>query len=212
MKMIRILCLCFWGFVLSQVPSQCAQSPTWWTNLPPVVASHGHSDWTDQPSAGTDTAPVVTNAPSVWTNLLHGNGKAGRYSPWGTNVWWTNATAFTNAAPSHTAAGNKHGIIPPGQNPSATLPRDVQTLLKQFQQQRNQLMNGLQNATDSQRQQILQQLEQVRDQLQSQLQSITTQAREQALDMRGQFGRNFAPGHSSGGGSTSSGHGGKPRD
>jgi type II secretory pathway pseudopilin PulG len=87
----------------------------------------------------------------------------------------------------------------------------LQTLLQQFQQQRNQLMNRLQAATDAQRQQVLQQLEQVRDQLQSQLQAISAQARDQALDMRGQFGGHFAPGNSSGGGPASSGHGGKPR-
>jgi molecular chaperone GrpE (heat shock protein) len=88
----------------------------------------------------------------------------------------------------------------------------VQTLLQQFQLQRKQLISSLQTATDAQRQQILQQLESVRDQLQSQLQAITAQAREQAVDMRGQFGRNFGPGNSSGGGPSSSGHGGKPRD
>jgi hypothetical protein len=72
-------------------------------------------------------------------------------------------------------------------------------------------MNGLQAATDAQRQQVLQQLEQLRDRLQSQLQALTALARDQALDMRGQFGRNFAPGNSSGGGPASSGHGGRPR-
>jgi hypothetical protein len=91
------------------------------------------------------------------------------------------------------------------------MPRDVQTLLQQFQQQRDQLVNGLQAATGAGRQQVLGQLEQIRDQLQGQLQAITAQARDQALDMRGQFGGNFAPGSSSGGGPTSSGHGGKPR-
>ncbi|MGA2657608.1 MAG: hypothetical protein ABSH34_08815 [Verrucomicrobiota bacterium] len=180
MKMIRILCLCFWGFVLSQVPSQvCAQS----TNPPPL--------------------------PAVWTNLLHGI--ANGYSWWGTNVWWTNHTAFTNTAPPPRAATNRYGIIPPGLAPPTTLPRDMQTLLQQFQQQRRQLMNGLQAATDAQRQQVLQQLEQLRDRLQSQLQALTALARDQALDMRGQFGRNFAPGNSSGGGPASSGHGGRPR-
>jgi hypothetical protein len=210
MKKLAVVGLGLLGFVLSQMPSQCAQSLTWWTNLPPAVDTHGHSDWTDHPSNGKSTPPVVTNAPSVWTNLLHG--ATGRGSAWGSNQWWTNYAAFTNTSPPSRATDNRFGTIPPGQTPSATLPRDVQALLKQFQQQRNQVMSGLQNATDSQRQQILQQLEQVRDQLQSQLQSITTQAREQALDMRGQFGPHFAPGGSSGGGSTSSGHGGKPRD
>ena len=216
MKKFAIVGLSLLGFVLSQAPSQVCAQPTniWWTNLPPIippiiVLTNWPPDWTNQPPASTNTPPVLTNAPSVWTNLSHGI--TSPFSGWGTNVWWTNHTAFTNTAPPPWAATNRCGIIPPGQAPPLTLPRDMQTLLQQFQQQRNQLMNGLQAATDAQRQQVLGQLESVRDQLQSQLQAITAQAREQALDMRGQFGGNFAPGNSSGGGPTSSGHGGKPR-
>jgi hypothetical protein len=161
------------------------------------------------PSPVCAQSPGPPPLPPVWTNLLHGI--SNDYSWWGTNVWWTNHTAFTNSVPPPGVTTNRYGIISPGQAPPTTLPRDLQTLLQQFQQQRNQLLNGLQAATDAQRQQVLQQLEQVREQLQSQLQAITAQAREQALDMRGRFGGNFAPGNSSGGGPASSGHGGKPR-
>jgi uncharacterized protein (DUF1800 family) len=196
------------GVVLSQAPSAVRAQAVWWTNPPPVVVTNLGPDWTHQHPGRTNAAPVVTTPP-VWTNLLHGI--TSPYA-WGTSVWWTNSTAFTNPAPSRTVATNNgHGIIAPGQTPSTTLPRDVQTLLQQFQQQRKQLMNSLQEATDAQRQQILQQLQSVRDQLLNQLQAITTQAREQAVDMRGQFGGHFAPGNSSGGGPGSSGHGGKPR-
>ncbi len=130
-----------------------------------------------------------------------------------TNGWWTNQTRFTNrSAPPKFSTNNTHGIISPGQTPSATLPNSVQTLLQQFQQQRNQLMNNIQGLTEEQRQAVLGQLQQLRDQLQSQLQAITDQAREQAVNMRSQFGGHFAPGGSSGGGPGSSGHGGRPRN
>jgi len=153
--------------------------------------------------------PILTNTPSVWSNLLHGI--INRPPVVGTNPGRTNQTALTNMPPPASGRTNSHGVIPPGQNPSPTLPRDVQTIVQQFQQQRAQLMNNLQAATDAQRQQVLGQLEQLRDQLQAQLEAITAQAREQALDMRSHFGGHFAPGNGSGGGLTPTGHGGKPR-
>ncbi len=218
MKKSAVACFCLLGFVLSQVPSQVSAQLTspapmrvGGTKLPPIAAPPSPLDWTNQSPTSTGTPPVLTNTPPVWTTLLHGI--ANLYPWWGTNVWWTNHTAFTNAAPAQSTATHTHGrgIIPPGYTPPPTLPRDVQTLVQQFQQQRTQLMNSLQAATDAQRQQILGQLEQLRDQLQTQLQAITAQAREQALDMRSQFGGHFGPGNSSGGGPTSPGHGGKPR-
>jgi len=168
MKKIAIVCLCLSGVMLSQMPSEVRAQP------------------------------VLTNTPSVWTNLLRGT--ASRNSPLGTALSGTNHTALANAAPLPTAKSNKHSIIRPGQALPTTLPKDVHSLVQQFQQQQNLLLAS----TGPQRQQLLEQLQQMRDQLQA-------QAREQALDMRSQFGGNFAPGNVAGGGVTSSGHGGRPR-
>jgi hypothetical protein len=88
----------------------------------------------------------------------------------------------------------------------------VQSLSRRFQQEQNTLRAKLQaDATPAQREQVLRQLEQMRDLLKSQLGDMAAQAREQALDMRLQFGGNFAPGNAAGGGAASSGHGGRPR-
>jgi len=204
MKRIIIVCLYLLGFALSQAPSVvCAQStnaaPHWWTNLP--------SDWTNHPPAWTNVPPILTNLPPAWTNILRG---LRNRSPWGTNMWWTNRLSFTNSLPPR-AITNRHGIILPGKTAPPDLPRDVQALLQQFQQERNQLASSLQGATDAQRQQILQQLSQMRDQLQAQLKDMTQRNREQLDDMRKAFGQHFGPGNAPGGGSTPTGHGGKPQ-
>ncbi len=135
--------------------------------------------------------PVLTNTPAIWTKLLHGG---------------TNHAASTKAAPSPTVKNDK-SVIRPKQALPTTLPKDVHSLLQQFQQQQNLLLAS----RGEQRQQLLAQLEQLRDQLKAQLSDIQAQAREQALDMRSQFGGNFAPGSAAGGGAVSSGHGGRPR-
>jgi hypothetical protein len=156
--------------------------------------------------------PNLTNLPPAWTNLLQGitNG----YPWWGTNMWWTNHSAFTNGPPPTRRGTNFTGVIRPAQAPAASLPGDVQSILQLFQSYRTNLLNQLPTATAKQRQQILQQLEAVRQQLQTQLQAILAQAREQADDMRGRFGGHFGgqgPGSGSGGGPGSTGHGGRPR-
>ena len=179
MKRFAIVCLYLLGFVLLYVPSRVCAQP------------------------------ILTNTPSVWTNLLHGTTNRGNGG--GHHTGSTNHTTVPTKPPPGRGHGNSHGIIPPGQTPSPSLPTDVQTLLKQFQQQRAQIQSSLQNTTDAQRQQILQNLEALRDQMQAQLQAITAEAREQALDMRSQFGPGFKPGNSSGGGVNPTGHGGKPR-
>jgi hypothetical protein len=102
-------------------------------------------------------------------------------------------------------------VIAPGQSPPPNLPKDVQALLGQFQQQRNQLMSNLQGATEAQRQQVLGQLGQLREQLQAQIEGMRRQAKSQVVDMRQQFAGHFGPGNASQGGSASPGHGGKPR-
>ncbi len=192
MKRFASIGLCLLGVLLSQAP-QCARAQT---------AVGG-------PPNGP---PVLTNTPPAWTNLLQG--VTNRYPWWGTNVWWTNSAARTNLPAPFRHATNATGVIHPNQNPSASLPVDVQTLLQQFQAYRTNLLNKLPGATEAQRQQILQQLEGQRQKLQAQLQAILAQAREQANDMRGQFGSHFGgagPGSGSGGGPGSSGHGGRPR-
>lgn len=124
--------------------------------------------------------------------------------------WWTNTSSLTNL-PAVRGKKKTQGVIPHGKNAASDLPKDVQSLIQQFQQESKQLMNSLQGANDAQRQQVLQQLSQLRDQLQGQLRDMTQQARDQALDMRSRFGGNFGPGNAPGaGGPPTSGHG-KPR-
>lgn len=188
MKRCVIIGLCLLGLLLPQAP-YCARAQT-----------------------AIGGPPNLTNLPPAWTNLLQGI--TNRYPWWGTNMWWTNHSAFTNQPPPPKRATNATGVIHPAQLPSPALPGDVQALLQAFQSYRTTLLNKLPGATAAERQQVLQQLEAVRQQLQSQLQAILAQAREQANDMRGQFGGHFGgqgPGGGSGGGPGSSGHGGRPR-
>jgi uncharacterized membrane protein YccC len=123
----------------------------------------------------------------------------------------TLAKAATKAAPVPANRAKKQSIIPPAQPVPKTLPKDVQALVKQYQQERERLMNSLKGASDAKRQQVLRDLARVREELQGQLQEITAQAREQAMDMRSRFGGDFAPGSAAAGVPTSSGHGGRPR-
>ena len=148
-----------------------------------------HAFGLDEPVAGNNQSP-------------HGGGHhTGR----------TNQTTVTSTPPPGRRHGNPHGIIPPGQTPSLSLPKDVQTIVQQFQQQRTQLQSSLEDRPWPNASKSWQQLEALRDQLQAQLQAITAQAREQALDMREQFSPGFAPGKGSGSGVNPTGHGGKPR-
>ena len=179
MKRFAIVCLYLLGFVLLYVPSRVGAQP------------------------------ILTNTPSVWTNLLQGT--TNRHTVGGHHPGRTNQTTVTSTPPPGRRHGNPHGIIPPGQTPSLSLPKDVQTIVQQFQQQRAQLQSSLEDSTVAQRKQILQQLEALRDQLQAQLQAITAQAREQALDMREQFSGRYPPANGSGSGVNPTGHGGKPR-
>jgi hypothetical protein len=69
----------------------------------------------------------------------------------------------------------------------------VQSVIQQFQQQRNQLASQLNSASDAERQQILQQLSALREQLQSQLAGWQEQAFQQAQQMKSKFNNNFGP-------------------
>jgi vacuolar-type H+-ATPase subunit H len=116
--------------------------------------------------------------PLVWSNFP---------GPWGTNIWWTNVSRFTNQTVSATNSHPK--VVPPGVPASALsqTPPDVQNVIKQFQQSRNQLISQMQSASAAQRQQIMQQAEQLREKMQQQLQNLREQALDQANAMRNQF-------------------------
>jgi len=138
-------------------------------------------DWTNNPPPlSTNLPPVWTNRPPAWTN---------RSSAWGANAWWTNALAYTNRPTVWTNRPPR--VIPPNSKPNrvppAPLPPDVQAVVQQFQQNRDQIMNQLKTATDDQRQQILNQLEQLRQQQRTLLLELRQQAADQARQMQGQF-------------------------
>lgn len=212
-RRIVILCLYLLGFALAQLPRLASGQPTnpwpptWWTNPPPILWTNFPPDWTNNPPVFTNPPPVFTNLPPIWTNILHG---LTNRSPWGTNIWWTNHITFTNHLPPIIRTNLHPPVIPPGGTGSPRLPKDVQTLLQQFQQQRNQLISSLDGASDAERQQVLQQLETLREQLQTQLAALREQMRDQLNGMRQQFGGHFAPGNASI--DPGSSHGGRPRN
>jgi len=70
------------------------------------------------------------------------------------------------------------------------LPSDVQTIVRQFQQDRTRLMSQLKTCSDEQRQQILKDMEGLRAQLRDQIAQMRDQAREQAEQMRNRFSNN----------------------
>jgi hypothetical protein len=153
----------------------------------------------------TNVAPGFTN---VFNNVSNSFG-------WGTNYWWTNLASVSNKPPP--GRTNRQTPYFPASNskqPNSQLPGDVQSIINQFQQQRNQLENVLNNMTQQQREAALQQLEALREQWQEQLQTISATLREQTLQMQGQFNNQFGPVTRGTGGSGSSGAGGgggKPR-
>jgi hypothetical protein len=179
----------------------------WWTNRPPFMPTNRPPDWTTNPPPfWTNLPPVFTNLPPAWTNLLGGL----------TNRWWTNVSGLTNSVPPPIGTNSHARTIPPGRHaPPPNLPQNIQGLLEQFQQQRNQLVGNLQSASDQQRQQVLGQLETLRQQLQSQLQEFRRQMVDQAKTMPANFnsGNHFAPLNAPDTPSqpTPGTHGGKPR-
>jgi len=207
MKKIAIVCLALLGLMLSQMPSQVCAQPMDPSPTPAVIAPTNQSHGATNRYSPSGIA-AFRNALSRST----GHGTTNLYSPGEATVRQANPTALAKTAPPPAVRTKKHSIILPGQTLPTALPKDVQSLLRQFQQQSNQLMASLQKTdTDAQRQRVLQDLAQLRDQLQTQLKDMSAQAREQALDMRLQFGGNFAPGNAAGGGAAPSGHGGRPR-
>lgn len=111
-------------------------------------------------------------------------------------LWGTNCLLLTNAPKawsnqfSHTYAGQK----PAGEGEQVRnrfgkteVPADVQSIVKQFKQERTRLMNQLKTCSDEQRQEILQNMEQLRTQLREQITKARDDARQQAEQMRNRF-------------------------
>ena len=179
----------------------------WWTNTPPASPNPPPPDWTTNGSGGwTNPAPRSPNYPPAWTNLF-GGGRGNAPVP-------TNQVIWTNV-PVAGSGGVHPRTVAPGQAAPAALPGDARALVTQFQQQRTQLLNSLNNASDSQRQEILGQMEALRQQLIGQLQQFRQMAIDQAHAMQGAFnngGRNFGPGNAPQPTPGSGSHGGPPRN
>ena len=94
---------------------------------------------------------------------------------------------------SHTYAGEAKagsGAQVQSRFGKSEVPADVQTIVRQFQQDRTRLMNQLKTCSDEQRQLLLKEMEQLRTQLKDQICLMRDQAREQAEQMRSRFGNN----------------------
>lgn len=114
-------------------------------------------------------------------------------------MWGTDSLAFTNVPQSwsnrlsHSYAGKAQegggGQVRSGFG-TTDLPTDVQTIVRQFQQDRTRLMSQLKDCSDEQRQQVLQEMEQLRTQLRDRMGKVREDARQQAEQMRNRFGNN----------------------
>ncbi|HEX5397682.1 MAG TPA: hypothetical protein VFY06_01355 [Verrucomicrobiae bacterium] len=104
-----------------------------------------------------------TSAPNLWSNN------------------WNHSYAGQSAAGGGGQVQNRFG---------KELPADVQTIVRQFEQDRTQLMSQLKTCTEEQRQQILQEMDQLRTQLRDQIGKMRDDARQQAEQMRNRFSNN----------------------
>jgi hypothetical protein len=140
------------------------------------------------PGSGTSS----NNYDHSWSNYV--NQSNNNNYLWGTNCLaltnapksWSNQLAHAYAGQSAAGGGgqvqNRFG--------RTELPADVQPIVQQFQQEREQLMSQLKTCSDQERQQILQTMEQLRTQLRDQIGKIRDDARQQAEQMRNRFGNN----------------------
>ena len=139
------------------------------------------------PGSGTGTNDPV-NYDYAWTNNYDHD------SLWGTNnvcvsnsvpnLWsnnWNHSYSGQSAAGGGGQVQNRFG---------KELPADVQTLVQDFQRDRDQLMTQLKTCSDEQRQQILQEMDQLRTQLRDRICDLREQAQQQAEQMRNRFGNN----------------------
>ena len=170
---------------------QAAETPR--TRSEPTWPHYQPRNWTNAPSSDWTNTPTRLAPPSVWTNApTAGN------SNYSVKV----------VPPAH--------MQPGARNPTTQkLPADVQTLIKQFQQNREQLALQLNNATGEQRAQILRDLERLRTQMREQLNAVREDARRQADNMQGRFGnprdRLLQQGAGSGTSGDNNGTSGRPR-
>jgi len=163
-------------------------SPPVFTNFPVLTNTFA---WTNVPPGWTNHPAAWTNPPAVFTNLLSAFTNAFRLT--NSLPLWTNNAAFTNAPPPANSTNHGPRTVPPGPGGASKLPPNVQTVIQQFNQQRAQLIDQLNNASDTQRQQVLQQLATLREQLQDQMATWRQQANDQALQMKSKFNNGFGP-------------------
>jgi hypothetical protein len=88
----------------------------------------------------------------------------------------------------HTYSGSQAAGTQTQDRVGKPVPADVKAIVQKFQQDRTRLMAQLRTCSDEQRQQILQQMEQARQQLRDQLCQLREQAQQQAEQMRNRFG------------------------
>jgi len=112
---------------------------------------------------GTNSVCVSNTVPNLWSNN------------------WNHSYAGQSAAGGGGQVQNRFG---------KELPADVQTLVQDFQRDRDQLMQQLKTCSDEQRQQILQEMDQLRTQLRDRICDLREQAQQQAEQMRNRFGNN----------------------
>jgi gas vesicle protein len=114
-------------------------------------------------------------------------------------LWGTNSVCISNSVPNLWSNNWNHSYS--GQSAAGgggqvqnrfgkELPADVQTLVQDFQRDRDQLMTQLKTCSDEQRQDILQEMDQLRTQLRDRICDLREQAQQQAEQMRNRFGNN----------------------
>ena len=127
---------------------------------------------------GTNNVCVSNSVPNLWSNN------------------WDHSYSGQSAAGGGGQVQNRFG---------KELPADVETLVQDFQRDREQLMTQLKTCSDEQRQQILQEMEQLRTQLRDRVTDLREQAQQQAEQMRNRFGNNRDAILDAGAGGTGSG-------
>lgn len=115
---------------------------------------------------------------------------------WGTNLQNLSGTAAPQTSGnqfSHAYAGQAEaggGGQVQSRFGKKELPADVQTIVQQFQQDRQRLTKQLKTASDDQRKQILRDMEQLRTQMRDRVCELREQCQQQAEQMRNRFRNN----------------------
>lgn len=143
-----------------------------------------------QNGPGSGTSSNYYNLNHSWTNSFNQSNDYDHL--WGTNclsltnspMSWSNHLAHVYAGPAASGNGgpvkNRFG--------RTELPADVQTIVRQFEQDRTRLMSQLKTCSDEQRQQLLRDMDQLRLQQRDQISRIRDDARQQAEQMRTRLG------------------------